>query len=585
MDEHEEEEEVDPKIGLLLNDRYRIVRKLGEGGMGAVYEGKHEMINRSLAIKCLHPQFMANKEVVERFHREANAATAVGNEHIIEVTDVGSFDDGSPFIVMEKLDGIEFGDLLDEVGGISVGRMVHIVNQVCEALQAAHDQGIVHRDMKPENVFLIKRSGDEDFVKVLDFGISKMAESAESLGNGLTKTGMALGTPYYMPPEQAQGVRDIDHRADVYACGVIMFQALTNRLPFDAESYPALMVKIMTEEAPDVSLFRRDLPVGLSDVVMRAMAKDRDRRFQTMNDLAVALGPFSQAQAAAVMVTNPPVSPLASTQASGETTPFAWTQGEAASGAPPAGGGATQMDAFDGTQVPTRSDAGGQPQDERPITETRVAYDSGSTSKAPLIGAGIIAAAVIGAGLIISLGNRPAPAAPAVDQAAAALPTAAPVPAALPMPAPAAPSQPAAKPTEVQIKIGATPDKARIFIGEVEFPNPMDAWRPRSLDPIRIRVQAAGHQTIEQLAIFDQTRELTFALEKGKGVKRLKAMKRGAPAPQSAPAKTAAARAAAAPRPAAPKPATAPKPEPKPVAPAAGDKIYRGPSGAMRDEF
>lgn len=561
-----EEEEVDPKIGLLLNDRYRIIQKLGEGGMGAVYEGRHELINKRLAIKCLHPQFMANKEVVERFHREAHAATAIGNEHIIEVTDVGSFDDGSPFIVMEYLDGVEFGDLLDQIEGLPVGRMVHIVGQVCEALQAAHDAGIVHRDMKPENVYLIKRGSDSDFVKVLDFGISKMAESAEGLSNGLTKTGMALGTPYYMPPEQAQGVRDIDHRADVYATGVIMFQALAGKLPFDAESYPALMVKIMTEQPPDVNLFRKDLPPGLSEVVMRAMSKDRELRHQTMTELHDALRPFANTEASPILITNPPVSGFDRTQAPGETTPFAWTQDETEKAA--AAGPATQMDAFEGAQGPSAT-VGAASGDAVLSDSARIQIQQNTSLKGPLIGAAFIAAAVLGAGVIIKGDGQPPPVAPA--PVAAAVPIAAPV--APPVPAPAPVIQAPAKPTEVQIRIAVTPANARIFIGDVEFPNPMDASRPRSLDPVRIRVEAKGHQTIEQLVIFDQTRALSFALSKGRGVKRLKAMTRATPEPAAV----------------ARKPTTAkPKPDPKPVAappPPPKDKIYRGPSGNMRDEF
>jgi serine/threonine protein kinase len=164
--------------------------------------------------------------------------------------------------------------------------------QVCQALAAAHAKGIVHRDLKPENIYLITRKGDPDFVKVLDFGISKMKEAAESLTSGLTKTGMALGTPYYMAPEQAQGLRDVDHRTDVYALGVILFESLTGSLPYDADTYPLLMVKIMTEAPPLLRSFRPDLPAELEHVVLRAIAKSREERFQTVEELSAALQPF-----------------------------------------------------------------------------------------------------------------------------------------------------------------------------------------------------------------------------------------------------------------------------------------------------
>ncbi len=539
----------DPKLGQLLLGRYRIVRKLGEGGMGAVYEGKHELIGKRLAIKCLHPQYMSNKEVVERFHREAHAATAVGNEHIIEVSDVGAFDDGSPFIVMEFLDGVEFGRLIEQEGSLPVARLVHIVTQLCGALSAAHARGIVHRDMKPENVYLIRRGNDPDFVKVLDFGISKMKEHSEAIGGSLTKTGMALGTPYYMPPEQAQGVRDLDHRADVYAVGVILYQGLTGRLPFDADSYPALMVKILTEQAAPPTVFRGDVPSELEQIVMMAMAKDRAKRFQTMDELAAALAPFANLNGKPEM--------LASIRPSGavETTPFNWTQKNA-----------------------------------EPSTEARTPTEILPKRPLALIASGAAVGLVLMVGVIVALRggappNVPTPArAQTPAQRIAALPPAA-VPAATAQPT--APVMPPAvqapKPTEVQVKISALPKEARIYIADVEFPNPMDAWRPRSLDPVRLRVELPGYRTVEQLAIFDQDRAIRFELEKGHGVKRLETL--GGATPESAGATTAKPEAPAQPaatlviKPAVPaKAAEVPSEKPK-------DDLYHGPSGAIRDNF
>lgn len=523
----------DPKVGQLLLGRYRIIKRLGEGGMGAVYEGKHELIGKRLAIKCLHPQFMSNEEVVERFHREAHAATAVGNEHIIEVTDVGSFDDGSPFMVMEYLEGHEFGALLDTEGPMPISRLVHIVGQVCGALAAAHARGIVHRDMKPENVYLIRRGNDDDFVKVLDFGISKIKESSESLGEGssLTKTGMALGTPYYMPPEQAQGLRDIDHRADIYAVGVILYQGLSGRLPFDAESYPALMVKIMTELPRPLAELREDIPDALQQIVYKAMEKDRDIRFQTIEELAMALQPFAALDFSPKM--------LASVMPPAElgTTPFSWS--------------------------------------EKPRGETTAPPPSDGSSKAIVLAAAVIAVVGIAA-LFFALGRTPA--APESAEPAMSVAAARPV-------EPAAATQAAdlpqgiavpQKPKEVQVMIAAEPNGARIYIGDVEFPNPMDAFRPRSLDPVRIRVEADGHKAVEQLAIFDQNRSIAFTLEKGKGVKRL--------APLQGPSRPARP-ATPAPKPAQPAVTTKPAaaiPKPTPVV---KDEVYRGPTGTIREDF
>lgn len=539
----------DTKLGQLLLGRYRIVRKLGEGGMGAVYEGKHELIGKRLAIKCLHTQYTSNKEVVERFHREAHAATSVGNEHIIEVSDVGAFDDGAPFIVMEYLDGIEFGKLIEREGSLPIGRLVHIVSQVCEALAAAHARGIVHRDMKPENIYLIRRGSDSDFVKVLDFGISKMRESNEALGGGLTKTGMALGTPYYMPPEQAQGVRDLDHRADVYAVGVILYQGLTGRLPFDAESYPALMVKILTEPALPPRMFRQGVPELLDQIVMQAMAKDRNQRFQNIEALAQALEQFHGIDDAPVMLAS------ARPSAAGETTPFTWTQKQG---------------------------------------ETKAGTAASSTApKKPvglLLGGAALGLVLVGGGLALMRSGK-APDRPpnmvAPSPAPTPAPTPAPQPAAQPMVAPTANVALQPKPTEVQVKIAAVPKQAHIYIGEIEFPNPMDAWRPRSLDPVRIRVELSGYRTVEQLAIFDQDRAISFELDKGKGVKRLETL--GAPPPaaaaKAAPGAPSAGAAPAAPamviKPAANKPEA---PAPGPKAPSE-DGVYHGPSGNIRDNF
>jgi serine/threonine-protein kinase len=523
----------DPKLGLLLLGRYRIVRKLGEGGMGAVYEGLHELIGKRLAIKCLHAQYVSNREVVERFYREAQSATAVGNEHIIEVTDIGNFDDGAPFLVMEFLEGIEFARLIDQEGTLPIARMVHIVNQVCSALAAAHARGIVHRDMKPENIYLVKRGSDADFVKVLDFGISKVREQNEQLGSGLTRTGMTLGTPYYMAPEQAQAVRDIDHRADIYSVGVILYQGLTGTLPFDAESYPALMLKIMSEKPAPIRAFRKDVPETLEHVVLKAMARDRNQRFQSIEALAAALAPF------AVLQTLPPVSMTPRTApVPPQTTPFVSTH---ESGTPAV-----------------------------PAQPSRIKLYAGAS-----------AAAVALLGLGIWLATRspepvtPAPAPPvpaAVAQPVAPAPVSPQPQAVQAVPAPAP-----AQPSEVQVKISATPSESRIFIGEVEFPNPMDAYRPRSLDPIRIRVEALGHETVEQLAIFDQDRQLSFSLARGRGVRRLEAV--GAPQPASPPKPAA----AAAPPPPKPEPSAAPKPEP--AAAPSTDGVYHGPTGKIRDDF
>jgi serine/threonine-protein kinase len=284
----------DPLVGRVLDERYRVIRRLGEGGMGAVYEGEHLLIRKRVAIKVLHPQFAASGDMIARFHQEAVAATAIGHPNIVEVNDLGRTPDGGIYMVLELLVGEDFAATIERAGGLPIGRAVRIVQRVCDAVQAAHDKGIVHRDLKPENIFLVERDGQRDFVKVLDFGISKIqgGELSES-GRAGTKTGSIVGTAYYMSPEQAQGKKSVDHRTDVWAMGVILFRALTGRYPFDDESYPMLIVKICSESPRRVRDFRRDVPPELDAIVLRCLERDPSVRVQSCRELRTLLEPFT----------------------------------------------------------------------------------------------------------------------------------------------------------------------------------------------------------------------------------------------------------------------------------------------------
>lgn len=278
----------DELVGKTLGQTYTIVRVLGEGGMGRVYEATHKRINgKRFAIKMLHPEYSRQPDVISRFQREAEAAASIHSPYVVDVYDVDRTHDGRPFIVGEFLDGQEFASYLEQVGKMPVGPAVRVVRQICKALEAAHQKGVVHRDMKPENVFL---TGDltHPIAKVIDFGISKTGDTP---GTALTKTGMIMGTPSYMAPEQARGER-VDHRVDIYAVGAILYCALTGKRPFDRGDPTATLTAVLTEDPPRPRSIEPTIPDPLELIIQRAMAKTPSDRFQTMTDLDAALTPY-----------------------------------------------------------------------------------------------------------------------------------------------------------------------------------------------------------------------------------------------------------------------------------------------------
>ncbi len=278
----------DPLIGTVIQERYRVEKKLGQGGMGAVYLAEHILIQKKVAIKCLHAGLASNADVVRRFHNEAVAATAIGHPNIVDVTDMGRFDDGTFFMALEFLPGQDWQDDLDASGAQPLEKVAHIGVQICDALEAAAAKGIVHRDLKPENIFLIERHGDPYFVKVLDFGISKFHDGI----GGSTKTGELMGTPYYMAPEQVRGEKDINHLADIYALGVIFFQALTGSVPFDGNTLPELILKIAVEEAPRINERIANIPEEMQELVAQMLAKNAADRPQTFHEVGATLAQF-----------------------------------------------------------------------------------------------------------------------------------------------------------------------------------------------------------------------------------------------------------------------------------------------------
>ncbi len=278
--------------GTRLAGRYVVGELLGGGGMAQVYYGQHETIGRAMAIKVLSRDLTHEPSIVVRFLQEAQAASKIHHENVVEVTDFGETSDGRPFMVMEYLEGEDLGDTLARVGRLPWDRVQPILLQLLAALQAVHEQGVVHRDIKPENIFLLSRMGSDDFVKVFDFGIAKVLRTDGHGGPGraLTIKGQLIGTPPYMSPEQCLGV-DVDARADIYTVGIIAYELLTGRVPFESDDPVKMMRMHVYEAVPAMATMAPHVLVDprVEGVVHRALAKDRDERFSSANELARAL--------------------------------------------------------------------------------------------------------------------------------------------------------------------------------------------------------------------------------------------------------------------------------------------------------
>ncbi|HEX6243246.1 MAG TPA: serine/threonine-protein kinase [Polyangiales bacterium] len=277
-----------PQPGEIIAEKYLVTGLIGRGGMGAVYVVEHRVTHKRLAVKCLLPEHSEQPELVERFLREAQAAGRIQHRYVVDVFDVGQ-DDGLLYIVMELIDGRQLGDVLRDTR-LPAEDVLVILMRAMEGVAAAHALGIVHRDLKPENILVCRGpTGKLDDPRVLDFGISKLEEDERSR---LTKSGMMMGTPFYMSFEQINSQRDLDLRVDVYAMGVIMYEALAGRVPYPAESVGALAIQMMSGPPASLGELRPDLSPQLVEVVMRAIARERDQRYPNMQSLIEALAPF-----------------------------------------------------------------------------------------------------------------------------------------------------------------------------------------------------------------------------------------------------------------------------------------------------
>jgi serine/threonine protein kinase len=283
--------EDDPYVGKVVGDLYRITRRVGEGGMGRVYEAHHVRLpGRRFAVKIMHRAHLRSAELVRRFRREAETAHTAAHPNVVQVFDVADTPDGAPFIVTELLEGEDLADRLEREGKLGLDETIHVVRSVCAALSGAHAQGVVHRDLKPDNVFLLDRARmglppGPPLVKLIDFGIARVEETHEA---NRTRTGVIMGTPAFMAPEQARGER-VDQRADVYAVGAILYRCLTGKLPITGDDPASMLTALLTHEPEHPRAIAPEIPQSVELVIERAMARDPADRWASLEELDEAL--------------------------------------------------------------------------------------------------------------------------------------------------------------------------------------------------------------------------------------------------------------------------------------------------------
>ncbi len=276
----------DGLVGTVLQDSFQLTRLIGQGGMGTVYEGKQLRLNRRVAVKLLARELASNEEALARFHREAEVTSQLGHPHIVQVFDFGTAPSGEPYLVMEFLEGEDLDQRIRRVGRLPFASVLHIVRQVASALSSTHAKGIVHRDLKPANIFLVEAEGETDFVKIVDFGISKVRAATVQI----TAASMVMGTPSYMSPEQAAGLTDrIDQATDQWSLACIVYELLAGRGPFVGDTVQSLLYQVVHQEPPSLAALTPGLPSGAEATIRRALSKQQGDRFPSINAFARAL--------------------------------------------------------------------------------------------------------------------------------------------------------------------------------------------------------------------------------------------------------------------------------------------------------
>lgn len=280
-------------LGSVIGRKYRLDALIAEGGMGIVYRGWHLVLEQPIAIKIVRPEYARHPEAVARFLNEARSIAQLRGVHVAHVLDTGRIENGPPYMVLEYLEGHDLRALLEAEGPLAVQRAADYLLQTCEAMAEAHSLGVIHRDLKPENLFLTHQPDGSELVKVIDFGISKRPDAD---GRSYTLQGQSLGSPQYMAPEQMTSPDKVDARADVWSLGVVLFELLTNQVPFGGDTVPVACVKVLCDEPVSLRSVRPDISVELEAVIQRCLRKQPDERFPSMKELAEALVPFASAE-------------------------------------------------------------------------------------------------------------------------------------------------------------------------------------------------------------------------------------------------------------------------------------------------
>jgi eukaryotic-like serine/threonine-protein kinase len=281
-----------PGAGQVIAGKYQVDRVVGAGGMGVVLAAHHLQLQQRVAIKFMRAQAARDPNAVERFLREARAAAALSSDHVARVLDVGMLEGGEPYMVMEFLHGVDLARVVEQHGPMPVADAVGYLLEACEAIAEAHSSGIVHRDLKPANLFLNKRRDGSSIIKVLDFGISKVADFNTTTSANLTASGLVMGSPGYMSPEQVRNAKGVDTRADVWALGVILFELVTGARPFAGETVGEVLALILSEPPPSARQYRPDVPEGVAAIIGRCLDRHVERRIQSVGELAAQLVPF-----------------------------------------------------------------------------------------------------------------------------------------------------------------------------------------------------------------------------------------------------------------------------------------------------